>query len=72
MEAGVRNKLSGTIEEIKTDDIMSLVRMAVDGWQDSPIVASVMTRESLEDAGFKKGDQVEALIKAINVVFVKH
>jgi molybdopterin-binding protein len=31
MEAGVRNKLSGTIEEIKTDDIMSLVRMAVDG-----------------------------------------
>ncbi len=32
---------------------------------------SVMTRESLEDAGFKKGDRVEALVKAINVVFVK-
>jgi molybdopterin-binding protein len=31
-----------------------------------------MTRESLEDAGLKEGDQVEALIKAINVVFVKH
>jgi len=30
-----------------------------------------MTRESLEDSGFKKGDKVEALIKAINVVFVK-
>jgi len=30
-----------------------------------------MTKESLEDAGFKKGDKVEALIKAINVVFVK-
>jgi len=30
-----------------------------------------MTRESLEDSGFKKGDTVEALIKAINVVFVK-
>lgn len=31
MEAGVRNKLTGTIEEIKTDEIMSLVRMTVDG-----------------------------------------
>jgi len=30
-----------------------------------------MTRESLEDAGFKEGDRVEALVKAINVVFVK-
>jgi molybdopterin-binding protein len=31
-----------------------------------------MTRDSLEDAGFKKGDKVNALVKAINVVFVKH
>lgn len=30
MEAGVRNKLTGTIEEIKSDDIMALVRMTVD------------------------------------------
>jgi len=71
MEAGVRNKLLGTIEEIKSDEIMALVRMTVDGWQNSKF-ASVMTRESLEDAGLKEGDQVEALIKAINVVFVKH
>jgi molybdopterin-binding protein len=72
MEAGVRNKLTGTIEEIKSDGIMTLVHMAVEGWHSSPIVASVMTTESLEDAGFKEGDQVEALIKAVNVVFVKH
>lgn len=30
MEAGVRNKFSGTIEEIKSDEIMSLVCMTVD------------------------------------------
>jgi len=30
-----------------------------------------MTRDSLQDAGFKKGDKVNALVKAINVVFVK-
>jgi hypothetical protein len=31
LEAGVRNQLSGTIEEIKSDEIMALVRMTVDG-----------------------------------------
>ena len=71
MEAGVRNKLFGTIEEIKADELMAQIKMTVDGWSNSPIVTSVMTRESLEDSGFKKGDTVEALIKAINVVFVK-
>lgn len=31
MEAGVRNKLFGVIDEIKRDDIMALVKMSVDG-----------------------------------------
>jgi len=34
-------------------------------------IVSVMTRESLDEAGFKEGEPVTALIKAINVVFVK-
>jgi molybdopterin-binding protein len=34
-------------------------------------ITSVMTRESYEDAGFNEGDTVTALVKAINVVFVK-
>lgn len=71
MQAGVRNKLVGTIDEIKADEVMAQIKMTVDGWQHSPIVTSVMTRESLEDANFKQGDRVEALVKAINVVFVK-
>lgn len=72
MQVGVRNKLIGKIEEIKADDVMAQIKMTVDGWKNSPLVTSVMTRESLEDAGFKKGDQVEALVKAVNVVFVKN
>lgn len=72
MEAGVRNKLIGKVEEIKRDDIMAQIKMIVDGWGHSPLVTSVMTNESLKDAGFKEGDTVEALIKAVNVVFIKH
>jgi molybdopterin-binding protein len=30
-----------------------------------------MTRDSVEEAGFKKGDKVNALVKAINIVFIK-
>lgn len=31
MEAGVRNKLVGVIEEIKTDDLMALVKISIEG-----------------------------------------
>ena len=72
MEAGVRNRVSGEIEAIKADEIMAEVKMR-GTWQDNTMrFTSVMTRESLEDAGFKQGDKVDALVKAINVVFVKH
>ena len=71
MEVGVRNKLFGTIKEIKNDQLMAQVKMTLDGCDKPLEITSVMTKESLEDAGFKKGDKVEALIKAINVIFVK-
>ena len=72
MEAGVRNNINGEIEDIKLDNIMAQVSMWVGGWGDNNIrLTSVMTRDSLQDAGFKKGDKVNALVKAINVVFVK-
>lgn len=73
MEAGVRNKITGEVEQIKTDGLMAEVTMWVGGWgHDSSLLTSVMTRDSLEEAGFKKGDKIEALVKAINVVFVKN
>jgi hypothetical protein len=31
MEAGVRNKLVGVIEEIQADDLMALVKISVEG-----------------------------------------
>lgn len=73
MEAGVRNNLAGQIEDIKQDGIMAQITMWVGGWgSNAPRITSVMTKDSLQDAGFRKGDSVEALVKAINVVMVKH
>ena len=31
MQAGVRNKLFGKIEEIKADEVMAQIKMTVDG-----------------------------------------
>jgi len=34
-------------------------------------MASVMTLESLKELGIKKGDKVEVVVKAVNVLLVK-
>ena len=72
VEAGVRNNINGEIADIKMDNVMAQVTMWVGGWLDGNIrLTSVMTRDSVEEAGFKKGDKVNALVKAINIVFIK-
>lgn len=67
MKAGVRNQLTGKITEIKKGNIMAQVAVKVGDNE----ITSVLTKESLESAGFKEGDTVTALIKAVNVVLVK-
>ncbi len=67
MKAGVRNQLTGKVTEIITGNVMSQVAVKVGDYE----ITSVMTKESLTEAGFKEGDTVTALIKAVNVVLVK-
>ncbi|MGI6412634.1 MAG: TOBE domain-containing protein [Syntrophomonadaceae bacterium] len=67
MQAGVRNRFTGKIVEIVAGEVMSQVTVQVG----DNTITSVMTTESLKDAGFKQGDTVTALTKAINVVLVK-
>lgn len=66
MKAGVRNSLTGTIASIKEGDIMSEVVLKVGENE----ITSVMTTDSIKEAGFKIGDTATALIKAINVVLI--
>ena len=67
LQAGVRNRLVGTVIEIKQGDVMSEVITRVGDNE----ITSVMTTDSLREVGFKVGDTVTSLIKAINVVMVK-
>ena len=68
MKYGARNQLTGKVVEIKKGSIMCQVRLKIEA--DSS-VSSVMTIDSLEDLGIKKGDKVRAIVKAVNVLLVK-
>jgi molybdate transport system regulatory protein len=67
MKAGVRNQFAGEIIEIKKGTVMAEVIVKAGDHE----VTSVMTLDSLADAGFKVGNKVTALVKAVNVVLVK-
>ncbi len=67
MKAAVRNQLGGKVVDIKKGNVMAQVTVQTG----DALVASVMTIDSLEDAGIKVGDQVTAMFKAVNVVLVK-
>ena len=67
MQAGVRNQFKGRVTEIVLDGVMAQVTVLA-GEQE---ITSIMTKESLQQADFKVGDEATALIKAVNVVLIK-
>ncbi len=68
MKYGARNQIVGEVTEIKKGTVMCQVKVSVDG----PVeVQSVMTVDSLNDLGLKKGDRVRAVVKAIHVLLVR-
>ncbi|MGH9931442.1 MAG: TOBE domain-containing protein [Pyrinomonadaceae bacterium] len=68
MKYGARNNVVGKVADIKKGSLMCQVKVSVDG----PInITSVMTQDTLEDLGVKKGDSVRVLVKAVNVLLVR-
>ncbi len=68
MKVGARNRIVGTVTEIKKGKVMCLVKVWVPA---ASRMASVMTNESLKELGVKKGDKVEVVVKAVNVLLLK-
>lgn len=68
MKYGARNNIKANVKSIKKGDVMSLVKFVVT----SPAnMGSVLTTESVEHLDLKVGDEVQLIIKAINVLPVK-
>jgi molybdopterin-binding protein len=68
MKFGARNRIVGKVEEIKRGSIMCMVKVSVAGPSE---MSSVMTLDSLKELGIKKGDTIEVIVKAVNVLLAK-
>jgi molybdopterin-binding protein len=68
MKYGARNNITAKVTSITSDKVMSLVKFEVTV---PAQMASVLTTESLQELNLKIGDQVQLVVKAINVLPVK-
>ncbi len=68
MKVGARNRIIGKVTDIKKGGVMCLVKLTIPA---SSRMASVMTLESLKELGIRKGDKVEVVVKAVNVLLMK-
>ena len=68
MKVGARNQLMGEVVEIKRGSLMGEVKVKIPA---DAQMASVMTLESIDDLGLKKGDKVQVVAKAVNVLLIK-
>jgi molybdopterin-binding protein len=67
MKHGARNQIAGTVKEIKKGGVMCQVVLETKSGE----LSSVMTLDSLDSMGLKKGDKVSLLVKAVNTILVK-
>lgn len=67
MKVGARNQIIGTVTDIKKGSIMAQVKLDVPASK----MASVMTIDSVDDMGLRKGDKVQVVVKAIHVLLIK-
>jgi len=68
MKLGVRNQLTGKVVEIKRGKLMCQVKVELDP---RGSMGSVFTLDSLKELGIKKGDKVQVIVKAVNVLLAK-
>jgi len=68
MRISARNKIEGVVKEIEIGEVASTVKIEITG---SAILTSMITKEAVEDLDLKKGDKVEAVIKATEVLVLK-
>ena len=69
MKIGARNRITATVTTITKGKVMCLVKVNVPA---RSRMASVMTLESLKELGLKRGDTVEVIVKAVNVLLLKN
>jgi molybdate transport system regulatory protein len=68
MKVGARNRIVGRVVEVKKGTVMAQVKVKVPR---GVLMQSVMTADSADDMALRKGDEVEVVVKAVNVLLLK-
>ena len=68
MKFGARNQLTGKVKDIKKGMLMCQAKIELDP---KGTMSSVFTLDSLKELGLKKGDKVQVIVKAVNVLLAK-
>lgn len=65
MSLSARNRLNGTVRSVETDGLVAEVEIELDGGQ---VVTAVITAGSAERLGVEEGKELNAVIKATEVM----
>jgi molybdopterin-binding protein len=68
VKISARNHLKGKVTSVEKDGIMALVKIKV---TEPALVTALVSREAVEDLKIKVGDEVEAVVKATEVMIAK-
>jgi molybdopterin-binding protein len=62
-----RNQLRGIVDEVRSDGLLSQVRLRIGG----QTLTAVITRDAIEELKLKRGDEALAVIKATEVMIAR-
>jgi molybdate transport system regulatory protein len=65
MKLSTRNQISGTVEQIKTGEVMASVKVKLSG---GDVITAAVTAEAVADLGLETGSTVTVLVKATEVM----
>lgn len=65
MRLSIRNQLPGKVASITPGNVMTIVKVALDGGQ---TITSSITKEAAEELGLKVGSRVTVLVKSTEVM----
>ena len=68
MPISARNRMAGVVKAIEKGEVASTVKIEI---SKPSVITAMITKEAVEELGLKEGDEVEAVIKATEVLVSK-
>ena len=68
LKISARNQLKGKVTQLEKNGLMAKIKVEITA---PATVTALISKEAAEDLGLKIGDQVEAIVKATEVMIAK-